>query len=225
MIIKYAMRKQNEYNDGTAQDGNDCNHGQVNVNLNPNQPLMITVNDLNEINHILDSNFYQQLLSLNSKLNHSIQQHADLDNLCDRSLQGINIEAEDKESKESEERLNHNNNNDIIVIDDAEKIWKCKMCNYCAKHRSTLAIHERVHTGEKPYQCDICYKGFARKDYLTKHRRYHTGEKPYKCNICKRAFKQRSGMTSHIKKFHDIIVKEESDDTDANNIQQDKLKT
>ena len=157
---------------------------------------MISLDNLNQVKHILNDEFVGELklLYLKSKENGlKVDIGSDI-----VSGIGSNMQKKKPSRKHADMNINKTNNKN-------NKIWKCNVCGYPAKYRSTLAIHQRVHTGEKPIKCTICNKGFARKDYLTKHLRYHTGEKPHKCYICLKSFKQRSGLTSHIRNVHTKI--------------------
>ncbi|VCW69221.1 unnamed protein product, partial [Gulo gulo] len=41
-----------------------------------------------------------------------------------------------------------------------EKPYKCKECGKAFKHRQSIRVHVRTHTGEKPYKCKHCGKAF-----------------------------------------------------------------
>ena len=45
-------------------------------------------------------------------------------------------------------------------------------------NKSSVAIHERTHTGEKPCPCSMCGKRFSDKGDVAAHERTHTGEEP-----------------------------------------------
>ena len=50
-------------------------------------------------------------------------------------------------------------------------------CSFCPKRftrKSSVAKHERTHTGDKPYACSICPKRFAAKSNVARHERTHT---------------------------------------------------
>ena len=65
-----------------------------------------------------------------------------------------------------------------------EAKFKCSFCEMTLKSRSSLAAHEREHTGERPFKCDVCRNGYKSKSALAFHRRcVHTilapGQAPY----------------------------------------------
>lgn len=58
---------------------------------------------------------------------------------------------------------------------DAERLtrFKCQFCSYTAEYQSSMARHERRHTGERPFACTRCSQTFKQKSHLDKHVQKH----------------------------------------------------
>ena len=57
-------------------------------------------------------------------------------------------------------------------MDNREDITKSFVCDTCGrsfKTKSSLTVHNTVHSGERPYKCDICEKSFSHKSHFTRH--------------------------------------------------------
>ncbi|XP_061742719.1 zinc finger protein 892-like [Nerophis ophidion] len=100
-------------------------------------------------------------------------------------LSDSDIEAHDKVSKD--DKTCHSDNTR----------FKCSHCDKTFKHRWSLKIHTRIHTGEKPFSCSVCGKSFAQRTYLKVHMSTHTGEKPFICSECGKGFATKSALKGH----------------------------
>ena len=116
-----------------------------------------------------------------------------------------------------------------MISHSDQRAYKCTKCNKAFKHKHSLTLHTRlhtgddlsmchiceivftttsrmtahmrqVHTGERPHICFICQKGFSERGKLTKHMRRHSTETPsYQCSVCYKSFKQKSYLTVHMR--------------------------
>ena len=79
--------------------------------------------------------------------------------------------------------------------------FKCIHCDVSFRHRSSLAVHLRTHTGAKPFVCNQCGRRFNDTTHLKVHTRTHTGEKPYRCSSCDKTFTHLNSLKNH-RKLH-----------------------
>nr|XP_054926018.1 Krueppel-like factor 8 [Dermacentor andersoni] len=80
--------------------------------------------------------------------------------------------------------------------------YQCRLCPYASKWRSSLVLHERVHTGERPFRCHQCSRAFAGRTDMVRHLRTHTGERPFQCPLCPATFTQRGNARAHHLRLH-----------------------
>ena len=88
------------------------------------------------------------------------------------------------------------------------------ICEKCFAKKSTLNMHQMVHTGEKPHKCEYCERKFSRKRYLEDHMknhicfniqddfgkpiRIHKQIDPIQCTECDRIFNKKSNYKVHL---------------------------
>ena len=101
----------------------------------------------------------------------------------------------DKTSKDS---LQASHLERSVAMSNANKSYKCQICDRNFKYSSRLITHNRIHTGEKPYRCKVCGQSFNQSNHLAHHVLIHTGEKPFKCSACDKCFRQKTTLTTHM---------------------------
>ena len=116
---------------------------------------LITLDHLDQLNHILDEKFYNQLVLLKQSVDSKVNEQKKKIYKCNK----CNYTASHSSNLTSHYRLIHTE----------EKPWKCKVCSKTFGRSDYLRKHERTHTGERPHSCNICGKSFKQRSALTSH--------------------------------------------------------
>ena len=84
--------------------------------------------------------------------------------------------------------------------------YSCDKCPYESKQRSSLVLHQLVHSDERPFPCELCDWRFKTKRRLHNHLQRHKKdslEKLYMCSTCARAFAFKNDLAVH-EKNHEL---------------------
>ena len=67
----------------------------------------------------------------------------------------------------------------MVVRATHQKVPYLPLQNSLGPDPRKLWLHTYIHTGDNPYKCEICEKNFSDRSTLAQHNRIHTGEKLY----------------------------------------------
>lgn len=92
-----------------------------------------------------------------------------------------------------------------VISPDAEKPYKCELCNTTFNRLGNFTRHKKIHTAptkEDPrFQCEVCDKKFIQRCDLTRHMHVHSGTEPHRCAACGKGYLRHSDLLTH-QRFH-----------------------
>ncbi|XP_063898984.1 myoneurin-like isoform X1 [Helicoverpa armigera] len=80
--------------------------------------------------------------------------------------------------------------------------YKCEFCDYESFSFEGMYKHKFKHKTVKDFHCRFCRKSFLRKTTLDLHERIHTGDRRKVCTVCGQAFVQKASLNYHMAKYH-----------------------
>uniref|UniRef100_A0A2A4K7B5 Protein krueppel n=1 Tax=Heliothis virescens TaxID=7102 RepID=A0A2A4K7B5_HELVI len=80
--------------------------------------------------------------------------------------------------------------------------YKCEFCDYESFSFEGMYKHKFKHKTVKDFHCRFCRKSFLRKTTLDLHERIHTGDRRKVCAVCGQAFVQKASLNYHMAKYH-----------------------
>ncbi|XP_053294580.1 zinc finger protein 184 [Pleuronectes platessa] len=118
------------------------------------------------------------------------------------SSETVDREDDWMQTREPQSGLNSKNNKKPLSdmkCKSRRKTFDCSECGKRFRHKSSLILHIKFHTGERPLRCSECGQIFKYNYYLTVHMMTHTGERPYSCSECGKGFKCKGELNGHVK--------------------------
>lgn len=91
-------------------------------------------------------------------------------------MEGINLESEDLEDKETE--ISHENRVDALLEIAHFKKFCCERCPYASAKRTHFERHIELHGSKQRYTCDYCDYGVPSNNLLVQHRKLHFSPNP-----------------------------------------------
>ena len=90
-----------------------------------------------------------------------------------------------------------------IISTEMAKTFECDKCDYTAKRKQHIFLHQNFHHDDIRYKCDLCEKQFSTKGNLNVHIKVaHDGIK-YTCDQCDSQFSVKYNLKIHQQTVHD----------------------